>query len=218
MVVESPRDRYVRYQCSSMSKCSSPTYWQKVHHGDNLDLSDEDFVADYISNREAILQRAREARDTAESEGDTERMYHYENIIETIIPLWCSGSCSWSDIWMVTMSLHPMTSQVSLGARQIRKSDRFCMTDTWWASYGFHSTILQLWGARCTVNNEFHAPWWMAWDIWLQWRGLNLSTLVLQLWCFHYLAICTRLSRFLEGKTGWAISFLHDVLSFHEPF
>ena len=87
MVVESPRDRYVRYQCSSMSKCSSPTYWQKVHHGDNLDLSDEDFVADYISNREAILQRAREARDTAESEGDTERMYHYENIIETIIPL-----------------------------------------------------------------------------------------------------------------------------------
>ena len=87
MVVESPRDRYVRYQCSSMSECSSPTYWHKVHHGDSLDLSDEDFVADYISNQEAILQRAREARDTAESEGDTERMSHYENIIETITPL-----------------------------------------------------------------------------------------------------------------------------------
>ncbi len=72
IVVESPRDRYVRYQCSSMSECSSPTYWQKVHHGDNLDLSDEDFVADYMSARESILQRAREARDTAEMEGDTE--------------------------------------------------------------------------------------------------------------------------------------------------
>ena len=98
-----------------MSECSSPTYWQKIHHGENLDLSDKDFVADYISSRQVILQRAREARDTAEMEGDTERMYHYENIIETITPLWCKDSSSWSDIWMVTMSLHPMTSQVSLG-------------------------------------------------------------------------------------------------------
>ena len=87
MVVESPRDRYVRYQCSSMCECSSPTYWQKVHHGENLDLSDEDFLADYISSRQVILQPAREARDTAEMEGDAERMYHYENIIETITPL-----------------------------------------------------------------------------------------------------------------------------------
>ncbi len=46
ITVESPGDRYVRYQCSSMSECSSPTYWQKVHHGTNPDLSDEDFVAD----------------------------------------------------------------------------------------------------------------------------------------------------------------------------
>ena len=63
IVVESPRDRYVRCQCSSTSECSSPTYWQKVHHGDNLDLSDEDFVADYMSVRESILQRVRDARE-----------------------------------------------------------------------------------------------------------------------------------------------------------
>ena len=42
-----------------MSECGSPTYWQKVHHGTN------DFVADYVSARESILHRAREARDEA---------------------------------------------------------------------------------------------------------------------------------------------------------
>ncbi len=68
-----------------MSECSSPTYWH--HHGTDPDLSDEDFVADYVTARESILHRAREARDEAEMEGDTERMYHYENIIHTITPL-----------------------------------------------------------------------------------------------------------------------------------
>ncbi len=85
--VESPGDRYIRCQCSSMSECSSPTYWQKVHHGTSRDLSDEDFVADYVTARESILHRAGEARDEAEMYGDHERMYHYENIIDAITPL-----------------------------------------------------------------------------------------------------------------------------------
>ena len=76
--VESPGDRYIRYQCSSMSECSSPTYWQKVHHGTS---------PDYVTARESILHRAREARDEAEMNGDHERMYHYENIIGAITPL-----------------------------------------------------------------------------------------------------------------------------------
>ncbi len=40
-----------------------------------------------MSTRESILHRAREARDEAEMDGNHERMYHYENIIDTITPL-----------------------------------------------------------------------------------------------------------------------------------
>ena len=44
---ESAPDRLQRYQNSSLTECSSPSFWQEVHHGTIDDLSDEDFVANY---------------------------------------------------------------------------------------------------------------------------------------------------------------------------
>ena len=33
--VENPEDRRVRYLCSTMSECSSPGFWQRLHHFDD---------------------------------------------------------------------------------------------------------------------------------------------------------------------------------------
>ena len=43
---------------ASLSECSDPCYRQEVHHHLD-DLPDEDFVADYTTNRESLLRRAR---------------------------------------------------------------------------------------------------------------------------------------------------------------
>ena len=84
---ESVADRRQHYQNSSLSECSSPSFWQEVHHGTTDDLSDEDFVANYVTARESILRRARAGYEDAYVHGDHERMYHFENIINTITPL-----------------------------------------------------------------------------------------------------------------------------------
>ena len=58
-----------------MSECSDPDYWHWVDYGcGNADLSDEDFVGDYITNREALLKRARDSLEDAYIHGDHERM------------------------------------------------------------------------------------------------------------------------------------------------
>jgi len=85
---ESADDKEFRYKNCSMSECSDPDYWQWVNHGvSNPDLLDEDFVGDYITNREALLKRARDSLEDAYIHGDHERMYHYENVINTLTML-----------------------------------------------------------------------------------------------------------------------------------
>ena len=82
---ESADDKHFRYKNMEMSECSDPDYWHWVHYGCGMaDLSDEDFVGDYITNREALLKRARDALEYAYIHGDHERMYHYENVINTL--------------------------------------------------------------------------------------------------------------------------------------
>ena len=85
---ESADDKHFRYKNMEMSECSDPDYWHWVHYGCGMaDLSDEDFVGDYITNREALLKRARDALEYAYIHGDRERMYHYENVINTLTML-----------------------------------------------------------------------------------------------------------------------------------
>ena len=85
---ESADDKHFRYKNMEMSECSDPDYWHWVHYGCGIaDLSDEDFVGDYITNREALLKRARDALEYAYIHGDHERMYHYENVINTLTML-----------------------------------------------------------------------------------------------------------------------------------
>ena len=88
---ESADDKHFRYKNMEMSECSDPDYWHWVHYGcGTADLSDEDFVGDYITNREALLKRARDSLEDAYIHGDHERMYHYENVINTLTTLWTS--------------------------------------------------------------------------------------------------------------------------------
>ena len=85
---ESADDKLFRYKNTDMSECSDPDYWHWVHYGcGSADLSDEDFVGDYITNREALLKRARDALEDAYIHADHERMYHYENVINTLTML-----------------------------------------------------------------------------------------------------------------------------------
>ena len=82
---ESADDKLFRYKNTGMSECSDPDYWHWVHYGcGTADLSDEDFVGDYVTNREALLKRARDAYEDAYIHADHERMYHYENVINTL--------------------------------------------------------------------------------------------------------------------------------------
>ena len=85
---ESADDKLFRYKNTDMSECSDPDYWHWVYYGcGSADLSDEDFVGDYITNREALLKRARDAYEDAYIHADHERMYHYENVINTLTML-----------------------------------------------------------------------------------------------------------------------------------
>ena len=84
---ESAADRLRRYQDCSLSECSDPSYWPEVYHGTTDELSDEDFVANYVTARDSILRRARDANEDACMGSDQERMYHFENIIDTLTPL-----------------------------------------------------------------------------------------------------------------------------------
>eukprot|EP00434_Breviolum_minutum_P041002 symbB.v1.2.036458.t1/scaffold5151.1/size30365/2 len=56
---ESSAERKRRYLDSTLSECSDPDFWQDVHHGHDVDLSDEDFVADALMARESVLRTAR---------------------------------------------------------------------------------------------------------------------------------------------------------------
>ena len=167
------------------------------------------FVADYMSTRESILHRAREARDEAEMDGNHERMYHYENIIDTITPLWCGGWCDWSGIWMIAMSLHSMTFQVNVGARQIRIFHSFlhvwCLMSIMWFSLGASATM-RCWLAPFVVSpvlldgcyGTFLAVAWFEFT----YPGFAIAGLtVFAIWSWLF----GHVSRFLEGKTGWAI-------------
>lgn len=85
---ESADDKLQRHKNCSMSECSDPDYWHWVHYGgNNPGLSDEDFVGDYITNREALLKRARDSWEEASAHSDYERMYHYDNVINTLTTL-----------------------------------------------------------------------------------------------------------------------------------
>ena len=56
---ESSAERKRRYLDSTLSECSDPDFWQDVHRGHDVDLSDEDFVADALMARESVLRTAR---------------------------------------------------------------------------------------------------------------------------------------------------------------